>query len=157
MRYLLFSLVLVYARPLLSQSSQADPKQLNDSAAYHYDRSHFDKAWEFASQANVRAEAMHLREEGFRSRAMLGNVAFRRGHVREAQRHHRRSLEIAGEEGNVNWRAKALSSLASVLSNLGEYDSATMLLNELLTLDPIDREVLITVHGRLGVNPKILR
>lgn len=154
MRYLLFSLVLLYARPLLSQSGQADPKQLNDSAAYHYDRSHFDKAWEFALQANTSAEAMHLREECFRSYAMLGNVAFRRGHVREAQRHHRRSLEIAGEAGEAKWRAKALSNLASMLSNLGEYDSAALLLNEILTLDHIDREMLITTHGRLGVNLK---
>ncbi|MBT1698716.1 tetratricopeptide repeat protein [Fulvivirgaceae bacterium PWU4] len=154
MRYLFFSLLLVYTKPLLSQSTEADPKQLNDSAVYHYDRSHFDKAWEFASQANARAEALHLQDELFRSHAMLGNVASRRGHLREAQRHHRRSLAIARDDGDANRRAKALSSLASVLSTLGEYDSATMLLNEILTLGQIDREVLMTTYGRLGVNQK---
>lgn len=154
MRYLLFSLFLVYAKPLLSQSRQADPKLLNDSAAYHFDRSHFDKAWEFASQANGRAEAMNLREELFRSYTMLGNVAFRRGHVREAQRHHRRSLEIAGEAGEVNWRAKALSNLASMLSTLGEYDSAALLLNEILTFNHVDPQVTMATYARLGVNLK---
>jgi signal transduction histidine kinase len=154
MRYLLFGLFVGYSRLLYSQNDASVCKTLNDSATFYHDRSSFAKAWTFASEAGVQAAALQLKEELYRSYLMLGSIESRRGHLQNAQQFLQKSLAIAIETGETNQRAKAMSTLASVLSQLGKYDSATHILNEIITLKNIDEEILISVYGRLGVNEK---
>jgi two-component system NarL family sensor kinase len=155
MKYqVVLGLLLVSCGVTLSQTHEVDPKTLNDSAKYYHDHSNFDKAREFAQQAMSLAENSNNNDELFKSYTILGNISYRKGKLGEAQRFHKKSLIVAIALGETNLRAKALSNLATLLSQLGQYDSAGTMLNEIFQLHNVDEEIIIASYGRMGLNHK---
>lgn len=154
MRHLFFCLLIIHAGPLFSQTGNADPKKLNDSATWYHDHSNFTRAQEFALAARTKAEELGIQAEVYRSYSMLGAIEFRKGYLKKARDFHQKSLTVARQAEEPDWKGKALSNLASMLSQLGEYDSAELLLTEATRIKNLDSEILMTVYGRLGANLK---
>lgn len=155
MKYFIILFLVFYFTFSFSQKTNPSlAKKLNDSARYHYDHSDFEKAQKYALLAKSHAESLNLTEELAKAYLMLGSIKMREGHLHEAQHLFTRSLNLAEQCNQSNMQAKSLSNMASALSQLGQYDSAELLIQQIFKLKNIDQSILISGYARLGVNSK---
>jgi signal transduction histidine kinase len=131
-----------------------DPKKLNDSARFYFEKSHFDKASEFAEMAKLYAERNNQIEELAASYLIMANAKYRGGNLGDSQPLYRKALSLAKQSANNSLIAKVHSNYASVLSQLGEYDSAENFLLQSIQDSTVDKMILISGYGRLGSNKK---
>jgi two-component system NarL family sensor kinase len=151
-----FTLIFLCTSTIVSFSQKADVthvKQLNDSAQYYFEISNFDKALKFVTLAKSQAEDKKLSEELAKSYYIMGNIVYRNGHFRESQMWQQKCLALAGQIENTSLQRKALSNLGSILSQLGEYDSAENFIMQSIQSET-DKRIIMMGFGRLGSNYK---
>lgn len=112
-----------------------------------YVRADFTRARELAEQADRHWAAANFDAGRQAVQVMLGNIAILTGNLGDAVGHQRSAMELAARIGDANARVNSAYNFSLTLRDLGRWDDATDVLEQVSADDAIARDVLLSAQA----------